>query len=289
MSLSNAEGRGPGFQGRTGPGQGLRWQGFRWQCLWGPLLRGLGSPAARALRGRAVRGRAMAAALAVPALLLGAGSACAAPETYTFDKSHTEVRFSWDHLGLSRQSGRFLDVDGSLQLDPEQPEASRVEVVIKLSSLSSGVKELDGVLKSKEFLDVASNPVATFRSSEVVRTGVKTARVSGELTLSGKTNPVVLDVVWNFAGEHPLSKINPVYAGLYYTGFSARTQILRSDWGLTRTIPYVSDEIRLEIEAELKRTSAPLAPVERAPLDAGSAPGPGAAGGTSGAAAPSRF
>ena len=201
----------------------------------------------------------------------------AAADAYAFDKSHTEIRFSWDHLGLSRQSGRFLDVEGALQLDPEQPEASRVEIVIKLSSLSSGVRELDGVLKSKEFFDVASNPVATFRSTEVARTGDKTARVTGDLTLAGKTNPVVLDVVWNFAGEHPLSKINPIYAGTYYAGFSARTQLLRSDWGLTRTIPYVSDEIRLEIEAELKRTSVPPARQPVAGDGAPQAPAPAGA------------
>lgn len=223
-----------------------------------------------------------ASALATPA--------AAAGETYAFDKTHTEVRFSWDHLGLSRQSGRFLDTEGTLQLDPERPEASRVEVAIKLPSLSTGVKELDGVLKSKEFFDVASNPVATFRSTEVVKTGDKTARVSGDLTIAGKTNPVVLDVVWNFAGEHPLSKINPVYAGTYYTGFSARTQILRSDWGITRTIPYVSDEIKISIEAELKRTSvAPaLSPAPAPGADAAAPGGPGAAGDTAGSGAAAR-
>lgn len=212
--------------------------------------------------------------------LAGAGPATgwAAPETYSFDKTHTEVRFSWNHLGLSRQSGRFLDVGGSLEFDPERPEASRVEVVIKIPSLSTGVKELDTVLKSKEFFDAEANPIATFRSTEVVRTGDKGARVSGDLTISGITKPAVLDVVWNFAGEHPLSKINPVYAGTYYTGFSARTQLRRSDWGITRTIPFVSDEIRISIEAELKRTSAPVAPVEVAPIGSGDAAAPGASG-----------
>ena len=45
-------------------------------------------------------------------------------ESYSFDKQHTEVRFSWDHLGLSRQSGRFMDVSGSLMLDPDKPKPS---------------------------------------------------------------------------------------------------------------------------------------------------------------------
>lgn len=197
----------------------------------------------------------------VAALILGAGlalaslPAAAAPETYVFDKSHTELRFSWDHLGLSRQAGRFLDVEGSLMLDPEKPETSHVEVVIKLASIWTGVKELDQILKGKEFFDVASFPVATFRSSEVKPLSDKTAHVTGDLTIAGKTSPVVLEVIWNFAGEHPLSKINPAYTDQYYAGFSIKTQLLRSDWGITRTIPYVSDEILIGIETELKRTS----------------------------------
>jgi polyisoprenoid-binding protein YceI len=208
-------------------------------------------------------------AASVIAVMASSGSALAAPESYSFDKQHTEVRFSWDHLGLSRQSGRFMDVSGSLMLDPDKPETSTVEVTIKVPSLWTGIKELDTVLKGKEFFDTASNPLATFRSTDVKRLSDKTAQVTGDLTLNGQTKPVTLDVVWNFSGEHPLSKINPVYSDLYYSGFSAQTQIRRSDWGITRTIPYVSDEIQIVIEAELKRkepASATEGPSVTAPL-----------------------
>jgi polyisoprenoid-binding protein YceI len=211
---------------------------------------------------------------AAAALALGLAGQPALADTYVLDKQHTEVRFAWSHLGLSRQSGRFLDVDGTLELDPEQPEASRLDVKIRVASLSTGVKELDNGLRSREFFDTAQFPTATFRSTSVKHLGAKTAQVTGDLTLAGKTAPVTLDVTWNFIGEHPLSQINPVYTDMYYTGFSAHGELRRSDWGITRTIPYVSDEIQLTIEAELKRTAisslvAPPAPpgsVEQAPL-----------------------
>ena len=215
-----------------------------------------------------MRAAQVAALTLATAVALGPVPAAAAPETYVFDKQHTELRFSWDHLGLSRQAGRFLDIEGSLMLDPEKPEASHVEAVIKISSMWTGVKELDQILRGKEFFDAATYPVATFRSSEVKPLSDKTARVTGDLTIAGQSHPVVLEVVWNFAGEHPLSKINPAYTDLYYAGFSVKTQLLRSDWGITRTIPYVSDEIQIGIEAELKRTSS------NASSDA--KPGPGA-------------
>lgn len=218
-------------------------------------------------------GKLAAWAASAVALLASAAQA----DTYVLDKHHAEVRFSWNHLGLSRQSGRFLDVDGKLEFDPVQPAASQLDVTIRVASLTTGVKELDAGLRSKEFLDAAQFPVATFRSTAVRMTGEKTAQVSGDLTLAGRTNPVVLDVKWNFIGEHPLSKINPVYTDLYYTGFSASAVLRRSDWGITRTIPYVSDEIRLTIEAELKRTQItglvpPTTPPPRPEVEQGSPP-----------------
>ena len=203
---------------------------------------------------RPTRGAAAALAIAGLGCSLISAPAAAAPETYAFDKAHTEVRFSWDHLGLSRQSGRFLDVAGSVVFDAEKPEASQIDVKIPLKSLTTGVNALDDVLlKTPDYLDAGRHPEIAFKSTEVAMSTARTATVSGELTFNGVTRPVVLSVVWNFSGEHPLSKINPVYSGVYATGFSARTQILRSDFGITRSVPLVSDEIRITIEAELHR------------------------------------
>jgi len=191
---------------------------------------------------------------AVVLALVAPGAASAVPVSYTFDKQHTEIRFSWDHLGLSRQSGRFTDLDGEVVFDSEAPEMSTINVRIPLKSLNSGVPALDDVLlKTPDYLNIAEYPDILFKSTRITMTTAKTANVEGELSLNGVTRPVTLSVVWNFSGEHPLSKINPVYAGVYAAGFSARTQILRSDFGITRSIPLVSDEIRITIETELHR------------------------------------
>lgn len=196
--------------------------------------------------------RMLLGALAIFAGMTAAASVRA--DTYRIDKDHTEVRFSWDHLGMSRQSGRFLDVSGRIAFDPDTPEASAVDVRIGLKSLMTGVPALDDqLLKTTDFFDAERHPAILFKSTRVELTTAKTANVVGELTINGITKPVVLSVVWNFTGEHPLSGINPVYKGVYASGFSAKAQILRSDWGITRTIPLVSDEIRIAIEAELIR------------------------------------
>ncbi len=209
------------------------------------------------MTGKACIPRALLTACAWLAVV-GAGPARA--DTYVLDKDHTEVRFSWDHLGLSRQGGRFLDVEGTLVFDPGAPEASTVDVKIPVKSLSTGIAKLDEhLVSSKEFFDTEQFPTITFKSTAVKRTDTKIAEVTGDLTINGITKPVTLDVVWNFTGEHPLAAINPVYKDFYSSGFSASTQIFRSDFGITRTIPYVSDEIRITIETEMHRTPGAVA------------------------------
>lgn len=208
--------------------------------------------------GRGWRRRLLSAgALALAVLLSGAAGARA--DVYDLDPEHTEVRFSWDHLGMSRQSGRFTAVKGVVNFNPNSPATSTVEVSIPLKSIQTGVTKLDEhLLNSREYFNPDAHPDITFKSVSVTPTGQRTAEVTGELNVNGIARPVVLDVIWNFSGEHPLSAINPTYAGVYASGFSAKTQIRRSDFGLTRSIPFVSDEIRITIETEMYRRSLPV-------------------------------
>jgi polyisoprenoid-binding protein YceI len=195
-------------------------------------------------------------------------------DTYALDPQHTEVRFSWDHLGLSRQGGRFTAAEGTVNFDPAQPNASTVEVKIPIKSIATGVKKLDEhLITTKDFFDAAAYPAITFKSTQVRMKSDKTGEVDGDLTINGISKPVVLDVVWNFTGEHPLQTINPVYAGAFASGFSATTQIRRSDWGVTRSIPYVSDELRITIETEMLRTAeSPAAASAAGPVEAPAPP-----------------
>jgi len=163
------------------------------------------------------------------------------------------VTFSWDHLGISRQSGQFLQLRGQLEFNPTDPESGRVEVVIPVASVFTGVKELDEALRSADFFNAARFPEIAFKSTGVVKTGDRTGDVTGDLTMMGVTRPATLRVTWNFTGEHPLASINPVYTKKWISGFSAETRILRSEWGLSRALPLVSDEIRISIEVELMR------------------------------------
>jgi polyisoprenoid-binding protein YceI len=179
--------------------------------------------------------------------------AAAKADVYVFDPAHTSITFSWNHVGLSRQSGRILEFDGTLDFDPLAPDQANVDVTLKVASLFTGFGQLDRDLRSSDFFDAARYPFITFRSTGVTKTGERTGEVAGDLTIMGQTHPVVLQVRWNFTGEHPLAELNPGYKGKFVSGFSAVASIMRSQWGIKRAIPLVPDEIEISIEAEFLR------------------------------------
>ena len=172
-----------------------------------------------------------------------AGAAAAAPLTYKIDANHTDVVASWSHFGFSNPVAHFGQVDGSITYDPAKPSASSVEVTIPLAGLNSHVAAFDEHLRSEDFFDAAKYPTITFKSTKVEAAGDKKLKVSGDLTVHGVTKPVVLDVTINKVGEQPMAKRAAA-------GFDASTTIKRSDFGIAKYVPNVSDEVTIHITTE---------------------------------------
>ncbi len=180
------------------------------------------------------------------ALLLSAAitaPAMAAPQTFTFDKLHTQIQFSVEHMGFSHPMGKFLGFDGSFVFDETNPAAGSTSVTIDTNSLNMDDAKWDEHLKSADMFNVAKYPSMTFKSTKVELTGSKTAKMTGDLTLLGVTKPVTLDVTFNACGEHPMSH-------LYTCGFDASGTLKRSDFGMTYALPMVSDDVGLHITVE---------------------------------------
>lgn len=178
-------------------------------------------------------GSALAFALITPAF---------AADTYTLDPTHTAVTFHINHFGFSSPSGKFMNAEGTVTLDQESPEKSKVEVTIPVSAINTGVEKLDEHLKSADFFDVENHPNATFVSTSVDVISEDTAKVHGDLTIHGVTKPVTLDVRLNQIAENMFKKQT--------AGFSASATIKRSDFGISTYLPGLSDEVRLDIESE---------------------------------------
>ncbi len=185
------------------------------------------------------------------AALVGFWFAAGAPakaelKTYQFDPVHTNVIFLVDHLGFSRMVGQFETFDGSVRLDPAALAQGAVSITIQTDSVDTDHEKRDAHLRSPDFFNTAEFPTITFESTKVEPTGEKTARVQGNLTMLGVTKPVTLDMTFNRVGPHP----SPQMAGVMVAGFSGRTQINRSDFGMTGMIPSLGDEVEIWLEVE---------------------------------------
>jgi len=176
-----------------------------------------------------------------------------AVEVFEFDKGHTEIRFEYDHLAMSKQSGEFRKFDGKITWDRKNIEKSSVNVVIGAASVSTGFTPLDDHLKSADFFEVEKHPEIIFRSTKVRQIGARTGKVTGNLTIRDITRSVTLDVRFNFYGVHPLAELAERYAGAPYASFSARAQVLRTDFGVGLYSPGTSNKIDIVIETELRR------------------------------------
>lgn len=193
--------------------------------------------------------------LMLAALLLSAATPAHA-ESYKLDASHTAVTFHINHFGFSNPSGKFMNVDGMLDLDEKNPAASKVSVTIPIGMMDTGVSKLDEHLKTDQFFDVAKFPNATFASTKVTVTGKDTADVVGDLTLHGVTKPVTLKVKLNKLGEN-MMKVKTA-------GFSATASLKRTDFGMNTYVPMLGDDVTLDIESEANVPAPAPAPAPAA-------------------------
>lgn len=165
-----------------------------------------------------------------------------AQDTYTIDPSHSYVLWHISHFGFSNPSGKWY-ASGSLILDQAKPQNDKVNVTIKLADIVTGIPKLDEHLKSDTFFDVAKYPTATFVSTSVDVTGKNTAKIYGNLNLHGVTKPIILYVTLNKMGVSPITNKMTV-------GFSATSELERSDYGISAYLPGLGDPVKLNIEVE---------------------------------------
>jgi polyisoprenoid-binding protein YceI len=177
---------------------------------------------------------ALAAAVAAPAL--------AAPETFVVDPTHTFPRFSYSHLGYSVQLSRFDKTSGKVVFDKAAKTGS-VDIVIDTKSVSTGSDVFNEHIQAEDYLDTAKYPTATFKSTKVVFEGDKPAKVEGNLTLKGVTRPVTLTVTSFHTMPHPMLKKDAI-------GANATTKVKRTDFNMGKNVPYVGDEVTIDIAIE---------------------------------------
>jgi len=177
--------------------------------------------------------------------------ASATTSTWTIDPAHTGVEFSVKHMMFTTVRGRFKDVKGTITVDEQNPDNSRVDVEIGAASIDTGASDRDAHLRSADFLDVEKHPTITFRSKRVegaVKKEGDRFTLTGDLTIRDKSIEVVLDCEYGGTGKDPW--------GGTRAGASAAGKIDRRQWGLQWNQALetggilVGNDVRIELEVQ---------------------------------------
>ncbi|NRB18187.1 MAG: polyisoprenoid-binding protein [Rhodobacteraceae bacterium] len=176
-------------------------------------------------------------------MTVAAAAATAAPEKYVLEAAHSQITFSYNHLGFSTTRGMFSGFEGEIMFDQADPSASSVSVSMPVQMMFTGWQERLDDIMSKNFFAADEGEMISFTSTSIEVTGETTAMITGDLNLNGVTRPVVLDAVLNQAGDHPM-------VGKPWVGFDASASILRSQFELGKFAPFVGDEVTIQISIE---------------------------------------
>ncbi|MFZ1901072.1 MAG: YceI family protein, partial [Azonexus sp.] len=142
----------------------------------------------------------------------------------------------------SIQMSRFDKATGTVTLDTAAKTAA-VDIVIDTKSVNTGSATFNEHIQGEDFLDTAKHPTATFKSTKVVFEGDKPVSIDGNLTLKGITKPVTLKVTSYHAMPHPMMKKDAI-------GANATTKVKRTDFNMGKNVPYVGDEVTIDIAIE---------------------------------------
>ncbi|OYU41558.1 MAG: polyisoprenoid-binding protein, partial [Burkholderiales bacterium PBB4] len=132
-------------------------------------------------------------------------AAVAQTSNYVVDPTHTFVMYEMGHYGTSTNRGRFGTKDGSVALNVAA-RTGKVDITMDMSSINTGVDQLNRHVQSKDFFNVADFPTSRFFGDKLEFNGDKVTAVIGELTLMGKTHPVTLRALRFNCYQSPMLK-----------------------------------------------------------------------------------
>src|SRR5271157_3208567 len=143
-------------------------------------------------------------------------------------------------------AGKFDKWDASLTFTSPDETTGVLEITIQAASVDTGSGMKNGKLKSKDFFDVEQNPVITFKSTKIVKTGHETYEVDGDFTIRGVSNPEKLTLTVSGKG----------------TGsgeIKGKMVFNRKDYGMNKGIPFIkiADHVDISFHLQGKRVSGP--------------------------------
>jgi polyisoprenoid-binding protein YceI len=143
--------------------------------------------------------------------------------TWTVDQGHSKVGFAVKHMGIATVRGEFTEFDGVLEIGGDLSSA-KVRGTVKAASVDTNESQRDAHLRSPDFFDAEAHPELAFESTSIEAIDEETFRITGDLTLHGMTNELVLTAEINGVDIDPYGNEK---VGLEVTG-----QLSRGEYGM---------------------------------------------------------
>jgi polyisoprenoid-binding protein YceI len=164
-----------------------------------------------------------------------------APGRYGIDTYHSQLGFSVRHLGISVIRGTFDRYSGALQVGDDLADTV-VTIEAEMDSINSGQRDRDQHMLGSEWLDTATYPRMTFRSTSIVEAPGGYA-MTGDLTIKDITRSVTFDAIYNGSNIFPMDEST-------HFGFEASGSISRSAFGVSYGVPLLSDHVKLTLDVQ---------------------------------------
>ena len=180
-------------------------------------------------------------ALALTALSMGFTTANAV-DSYEIDTVHTAAIFKIKHLGISNTIGRFNEISGTIAWDAANLAAAKIDVTIQAGSVDTHSEKRDAHLASPDFFDAKQFKTLKFTSSSFTKIDDSSYKVAGDFTMHGVTKPLTITAVKVGEGKDPW--------GGYRIGFESTFTIKRSEFGMTKMLDGISDDVIVTFSTE---------------------------------------
>lgn len=163
---------------------------------------------------------------------------------YLVDADVSKVGFCVRHFPFQEFRGEFRSIVGGLAMPPDPAHYGQALLLIHTASLQSGNEALVPLAKSRDFMDAADYPEILFVGRRFEWIDMAKARIYGELTLRGRTQPVVFNVELDSPDD-----TLPGQAGRIR--MRGTSQVNRFSFDMRSYRYFVSETIRLCLAVEL--------------------------------------
>ncbi len=183
--------------------------------------------------------------LALSLVMCGAVVSAFAAETYVIEPGFSPAHFDIKRLGFSTQRGSFKKTSGKVTLDFSARKGS-VDFTIDTQSIDMGSAAWTAHLSDEGLFNVKRYPTMQFKSDSLIFEGTRVVAAEGQFTMLGVTKPLKIAVNNFQCGVSPIDQRHLCSGNITAT-------LKRAEFGLTKYIPVVSDEVAIDVPVDAYR------------------------------------